>query len=170
MLRKQVHAEARKMKGCVHSMSLGRRTAFWAEISLALMIDANERVGHHHDEHCAIFPSSDCLMPTSSWANCSSARGSTSWQKIWGRVPPWFGARSVGRDRLGATSGGAATFQTHHTSYRAEATQATKLHFDWCLLTWRWLSGSLFVSPPDGQRPQLQASLGFSPQQSNFDA
>jgi hypothetical protein len=27
-----------------------------AEISLALMIDANERVGHNHDEHCAIFP------------------------------------------------------------------------------------------------------------------
>ena len=51
MLRKQVHAEARKMKGLCpnHDMSS-------AEISFALMIDANERVGHHHDEHCAIFP------------------------------------------------------------------------------------------------------------------
>ena len=77
------------MKGCVLPRYV--QHSFWAEISLTLMIDANERVGYHHDEHCAIFLErlfdADIQL-----ANCGSARGNTGWQKSRGKSPLWLGA------------------------------------------------------------------------------
>jgi hypothetical protein len=89
-----------------------------AEISFALMIDANERVGHHHDEHCAIFLErlfdADIQL-----ANCGSARGNTKvGRKIGGRTH--FGSeRQRGKGTDWVPLRGPATFQTHHPSNRS---------------------------------------------------
>jgi len=62
------------------------------KISLVLMIDANERVAHHHGRALRHFSSSDCLMPRSSWPIAAALVVVQSWQKIWGKSPLWLGA------------------------------------------------------------------------------
>jgi hypothetical protein len=117
------------MKGCVLPRYV--QHSFWAEISLTLMIDANERVGYHHDEHCAIFPRATVLMPTSSWPIVAALVVTQVGRKVGGRAH--FGSeREGGKGPTGCHSG-AAAFQTHTppqtVQARAEATQATESAF-----------------------------------------
>jgi hypothetical protein len=106
---------------------LGCRTRSLAEISPALMIDANERVGHHHDdaddEHCAIFLERRFGAPSSppiAAALAATQRGS----KLGGKESTL--ARSGSSVCLGKRPTGAvraAAFQTQtksptHTSNR----------------------------------------------------
>jgi hypothetical protein len=90
-------------------------------------------------------------------ANYSSARGSTKWAENLGEESTLVRSVNVGRDRLGAASGAARIPDRPHLKpFRRELRppKPSSLHFDWCLLTWRWCKRvPLFVSPPDKKAP-----------------
>src|SRR5277367_5374378 len=101
------------------------------KISLVLMIDANERVAHHHGRALRHFSSSDCLMPRSSWPIAAALVVVQVGRKFGGRVH--FGSeRERGKGPTGCHFGGSnhprrTTPQT--VQARAEATQAIESAF-----------------------------------------